>query len=86
MSVIYQGSQLPFKKKFDNQVYLFNDYIVFLCSIHLMAFTDAVGNIGDRYDYYGWSFAILIATLTFVNAIIIIRDICYQIYEDRKKK
>ena len=70
--MIYQGHFKPLASKFDNRLYFFNDYIVFVCTIHLMFFTKTIDDILMQYYVFGWTFQATCAVLTAVNLPIIL--------------
>ena len=47
--ILYQGSTKPLTYPIDNKVELFNEFMVSVCSMHLMFFTDAVEDLNLQY-------------------------------------
>ena len=72
--------------RFDNRLCLFNDYMVFVCTIHLMFFTETIGDIQMQYEVYGWTFQVSCAILTAVNLPIILRENLRAIVAYYKRK
>jgi hypothetical protein len=76
-TTLYQGSQMPFSSRFDNRLYLFNDLMVFISAVHLMAFTDVIPDMESKYFSFGWTYSMTTALLTAINVpVIIYTTIC----------
>ena len=84
--MIYHGHFKPLASQFDNRLYIFNDYIVFVCAIHLMFFTKSIDDILMQYYVFGWSFQVTFGVLTAVNLPIILWQNLRSIHVIYKRK
>jgi hypothetical protein len=49
--IIYQGLVMPLSTSLDNKIELTNEFLVSICSMHLMFFTDAISDLKLQYTY-----------------------------------
>ena len=82
--VIYQGSVKPLNSRFNNQVELFNEYLLGCCSFYALCFTDWVPSKADQ-AMYGYHQLALVFVLIFYNVCIILyfsgRSIMFLIFK-----
>ena len=70
--LIYQGNNKPFQGKFRNVSENFNEFIIFICFLHVFLFTDFVGDKSMQYNL-GYSLMTVIGVfLTFHLTIILL--------------
>ena len=69
--ILYQGSVRPLLSKLDNTIELTNEFLISICSIHMMFFTDAIAEATLQYDY-GKSMCAFILLLSLVNVFFIL--------------
>jgi hypothetical protein len=64
--MMYQGQFSPFLERRYNNMELFNESLTLVSSYHLMAFTDWVPDIENRY-VMGWSLVFIVMICFIVN-------------------
>ena len=83
--MIYVGKYKPFSGKYENYLELFNEYIVGVCTIIMVSFTQFVKDPFSKF-YAGWMSVLYFLLLIFVNVIGIVLTSCLSFNKFRKQK
>ena len=68
--VIYQGSNMPLCRRYQNWIELWNEFWIQMATYNLMLFTDYVITNENKY-MYGWSFIVIMMMHIFLSFITI---------------
>jgi hypothetical protein len=69
--IIYQGQFDPLITRLKNRIEKCNEFLVMMCSLHLMLYTEWVADAQVRY-YYGWSNVAVIIVCCTINMLIVL--------------
>ena len=84
MSIIYVGLYKPMKRRNENYLELYNEYIIGYCTIILIAFTQFVYDPYSKF-FAGWISVVFFLMLIVVNVFSMMFTTCHSLNVVRRK-